>query len=343
MTSVEHIEALTKHAERLLNVVNGEEEEDGGQEDVADTLESFRKVSSMMTAACDLDVALLTVKSIIYKVVTSVREGGDLDKARLRVLVTLLILHRDLDTRGLNELTREVMETLVKCQLAPGIWLQLVTSLGDEIFLRHSGLVTSHHHMATLQAGLMSEDNIVRKRAMYLMKRTVDTLTSDSSALEDKSQYVLGPCSSKSDVQNNFESYSLIMETLEEKQVHLVRQIIPKVISLLSLSLKSEQSFHFSWILVLFFRLFKHPNIEIVRWGVSTFLTAKFQESILSDENFLSFLCNPVLEVLNETKLYTQNTEDTDEKSFDRTTSDQISNFLLSLGEVSPKTRTLIL
>ena len=69
MSSVEHIEALTRHAETLLNVVNGEDaEEDGGHKDVADTLESFRRGSALMTSASDLDVALLTVKSIIYKV-----------------------------------------------------------------------------------------------------------------------------------------------------------------------------------------------------------------------------------------------------------------------------------
>ena len=335
MSSVENIDSLTRHTERLICVVTGEDDP-GGEDDVADTLESFKTVSSSMTAS-DLNVVLLTIKSIIYKCVSSVRGGYCLDGVRLRVLVALLLLNLDLDPD--SGLTAEVMVNLVRCDLPSATWLQLMTSLGDEIFLRHTDLVSTHHHVASVQAGLMSEDNLVRKRAMYLMKRTVDTLNSDIFNLEDKSQLIIGACQSKSDILIHFETYSLIMETLEEKQVHLVRQIIPKINVLLTLSVKSEQSFHFSWILVLFFRLFKHPNIEMVRWGVHTFLTTTFQANILSDENFLSFVCNPFLDVLNETKLYNQNTEET----YNRGTSKHITDFLLSLDELTPTSRELIL
>ena len=101
-----------------------------------------------------------------------------------------------------------------------------------------------------------------------------------------------------------FETYFLVLETLEEKQVHIVRQVSQKIQQLVRIS--SAEEFHSSWSLILFLRLFQHPNMSMVGWGLQLFLQTRFSQKTLGDPNFLSFLCNPLLEVLNETKIYSR-------------------------------------
>ena len=101
-----------------------------------------------------------------------------------------------------------------------------------------------------------------------------------------------------------FETYFLVLETLEEKQVHIVRQVSQKIQQLVRIS--SAEEFHSSWSLILFLRLFQHPNMSMVSWGLQLFLKTRFSQKTLGDPNFLSFLCNPLLEVLNETKIYSR-------------------------------------
>ena len=172
-------------------------------------------------------------------------------------------------------------------------------------------ILFSKYFWEQIQIGLTHDDNLPRKRALYLMKRTIDTCFSPGCQAEDKSGLIF-----KDSVQFHrdktlegkelFDTYFLIIETLEEKQVHLVKQVLQNLQDLVNVSNHKSGSgpfFHSSWILIAFLRLFKHPSIALVRWGVETFLSTDFDESIIKTENFLSFLCHPLLNILNETKL----------------------------------------
>ena len=111
----------------------------------------------------------------------------------------------------------------------------------------------------------------------------------------------------KKAARENFETYFLVLETLEEKQVHIVKQVVQKIRYLVKISsAEDEPSFHSSWTLILFLRMFQHPNMSLVGWGLQLFLQTKFSHKTLTDQNFLSFLCNPFLDVLNETKVYSR-------------------------------------
>ena len=165
---------------------------------------------------------------------------------------------------------------------------------------------------------------------MYLMKRSVDTITSDISKVQDKTLLICKDNDSKKMMRDVFDQYFLILETLEEKQVHLIKQICVKIENLLARTNLDPSSFHYSWILIAFLRLFHHPNISIVRWGVITFLQAGFHKDVVSQQHFLSFVCNPLLEVLNETKLYTKDLEMQNSSSSGELISNLIANFLTS-------------
>ena len=182
----------------------------------------------------------------------------------------------------------------------------------------------SDQFWAMLQSGLMSVDSLTRKRAMYLVKRSVDTLTSDMCRVTDNTGLICDK-ENKNTARDTFDDYFLILETLEEKQVHLVKQVISKIEQILAKADNSKTKMHHSWILIMFLRLFQHPNTSIVRWGVQTFLLSKFSSQTVSDQHFLSFLCNPLLDVLNDTKLYSKEDGDSSTGSI---IADLVTNFV---------------
>merc|ERR1719438_657710 len=258
-----------------------------------------------MTGA-DLQLSLLTIRSIILKCV-NIPVGGELYRHNILVLTSLVQLYCDIhntDTDDDQDMVTAVCSTLEHVKVSPQSWINFICGLSDEIFLHHQDMIVSSYFWSMIQAGLVSEDGLTRKRS-------VDNITSDKCKLEDKSGLVCPDNSLKSAARDNFEKYFLVLETLEEKQVHLVKQVVSLIEHLLALTTNnsSDKVFHQSWMLILFLRVFQHPNIAIVRWGVQTFLLAKFTPSTISDQHFLSFLCNPLLDVLNDTKIYSKDFE----------------------------------
>ena len=66
-STASNLEVLTSCAEILLRIVAQEEEEDDTPETLSTTLDTFKMVAVSMTGA-DLELALLTARSIILKV-----------------------------------------------------------------------------------------------------------------------------------------------------------------------------------------------------------------------------------------------------------------------------------
>jgi len=72
-----------------------------------------------------------------------------------------------------------------------------------------------------------------------------------------------------------FNDVFLVLETLEEKQVHIVKPVFQTMIRLLGPTLcpfRNGKSLHVSWILVLFQRILDHSNTSVVRWGLINLL-----------------------------------------------------------------------
>lgn len=81
--------------------------------------------------------------------------------------------------------------------------------------------------------GLLHHDNLTRKRALYLLKRLVEHLDLDEKL---------------------FEKFFLVLETVDEKQVHIVKQVFGHISSLWSIT----DFLPFN--LVILRLLFKHQN-----------------------------------------------------------------------------------
>lgn len=172
------------------------------------------------------------------KVLLSKCLGRGLSRERVRIIATLL----PLAGAGENGLT-QVLEGLERPQThalpsggiqlsntvmeTPSIslWLSLLCSVSDSLFPKHPFL-SSPQFWQLVQAGLKHEDPLPRKRALYLLRRATQSDAKFSSELLHRDSSLLLTA---------LNSYFLLLDTLEEKQPHLVRQLLPRLEELFSL------------------------------------------------------------------------------------------------------------
>ena len=213
----------------------------------------------------------------------------------------------------------------VECQLE--IICQLKTSLR---FPEHLEILGRDNFLWKLIAkGLSHEDGLTRKRANYLLKRAIDTPHTSNVDECDKTLLVSYMDSTSFKTQRKiWEQFFLVVETLEEKQVHLVKQVFNKIQGLVNkvpndLEPSSRnKSFHIAWIVVIYKLLFQHQNNAIVKWSVHNFLTT-FDYNYIGYSEFIDFLCGPLLSVLNSSKHFSFK-----EPSTSCETEDLLANFL---------------
>ena len=92
----------------------------------------------------------------------------------------------------------------------------------------------------------------------------------------------------------DWEEYFLILETLEEKQVHIVKQIMNKLPQLVR--------FHPTWVFIIYRRFFTHQHITVVKWGLEIFLQTHNLSARTYAGAIQAVLTTDLLEV-NEPKL----------------------------------------
>ena len=102
-----------------------------------------------------------------------------------------------------------------------------------------------------------------------------------------------------------WENYCLVLEALEEKQPHLVHQILPRVAALAT----AAPSLHPSWLFVVFARFFHHQNVIVVKYGLAAFLQAETVAGHCGGKGEMvpllaEFLVNQLFAVLNESRIY---------------------------------------
>ncbi|XP_054262718.1 probable methyltransferase TARBP1 [Macrosteles quadrilineatus] len=154
--------------------------------------------------------------------------------------------------------------------------------------INDSSMIESLEFWEIIQEGLVSTDTLVRKQALYLMKRSIDIISvlNISLAFDIFSWNPL-----KSDVLlANWQKMFMLFEVLEEKQAHLV---VPIIQSLLKAS-SFENTIESSWILAAYIRIFSHDSLQVVKVGITCFLE-------MNIEFFLSISsCTLVIEILFE-------------------------------------------
>ncbi|XP_076599642.1 tRNA (guanosine(18)-2'-O)-methyltransferase TARBP1 isoform X1 [Chaetodon auriga] len=165
-----------------------------------------------------------------------------------------------------------------------------------------------------VQDGLTHRDSVSRKRALYLLKKCV--------ALSEEEGVDCPPCPSGEDeilfrwaphrsqlLREFWEDYALVMETLEENQVHVVRPVLNRIDTLIQTTVNDSQAsgqglFHPSWLLCVYQRMFHSENKSLMREGVCHLLELQVLQQSDFAVAFSQFIIGPFMDVLSETSLF---------------------------------------
>ncbi|XP_040906647.1 probable methyltransferase TARBP1 isoform X2 [Toxotes jaculatrix] len=165
-----------------------------------------------------------------------------------------------------------------------------------------------------VQDGLTHRDSVSRKRALYLLKRCV-ALSEDEQldcplcpSGEDETLFKWDPNRSKL-LREFWEDYALVMETLEENQVHVVRPVLNRIDTLIQTTVNDSQAsgqglFHPSWLLCVYQRMFHSENKSLMREGVCHLLELQVLQQPAFALAFSQFIVGPFMDVLSETSLF---------------------------------------
>ncbi|KAJ8045438.1 putative methyltransferase TARBP1 [Holothuria leucospilota] len=169
------------------------------------------------------------------------------------------------------------------------------------------------------QGLLHHQDPLTRKRAVFLLRRTIAVVSSQEKILhinQDTDQSGAGndgiglfswdPKDAEMylKVWNDF---FLLYEALDEVQIHVVQPVLPKWSNLVRAAYRNDSGavyLHTSWLTILLERSFKHESRTITRWGVEQALRLDTEKLPLMSQGGDKFIFGPLLNVLREDYLY---------------------------------------
>uniref|UniRef100_A0A8C3AAC1 tRNA (guanosine(18)-2'-O)-methyltransferase TARBP1 n=1 Tax=Cyclopterus lumpus TaxID=8103 RepID=A0A8C3AAC1_CYCLU len=162
-----------------------------------------------------------------------------------------------------------------------------------------------------VQDGLTHRDCVSRKRALYLLKMCVSLSEQEGfdcplSPSEEDILFKWAP--SRSMLLREFwEDYALVMETLEENQIHVVRPVLNRIDTLIQTTVNDSQGqvfFHPSWLLCVYQRMFHSENKSLMREGVCHLLELQALQQPAFALSFSQFIVGPFMDVLSERSLF---------------------------------------
>uniref|UniRef100_A0A8C3J6B9 tRNA (guanosine(18)-2'-O)-methyltransferase TARBP1 n=1 Tax=Calidris pygmaea TaxID=425635 RepID=A0A8C3J6B9_9CHAR len=166
-----------------------------------------------------------------------------------------------------------------------------------------------------VQEGLTERDGLCRRRARYLLKRALDLSGGQGGELRcpaeagDESS-LFWWCAEKSEkLQQFWETYILIMETLEGNQIHVIKPVLPKLNGLFDHAISGEKGcwlFHPSWHMCIYKRMFESENKTLMKEGVLHFLELYETKHLPSSLVFSEFVIGPLMDALSESSLYSR-------------------------------------
>ncbi|XP_078129306.1 tRNA (guanosine(18)-2'-O)-methyltransferase TARBP1 isoform X1 [Sander vitreus] len=166
-----------------------------------------------------------------------------------------------------------------------------------------------------VQDGLTHRDNVSRKRALYLLKMCVALSEEEGvdcplSSSSEEDDILFKWASNRSKLLREFwEDYALVMETLEENQIHVVRPVLNRIDALIQTTVNDSQAsdqgfFHPSWLLCVYQRMFHSENKSLMREGVCHLLELHVLQQPAFALAFSEFIVGPFMDVLSETSLF---------------------------------------
>uniref|UniRef100_UPI0037E7E410 probable methyltransferase TARBP1 n=1 Tax=Semicossyphus pulcher TaxID=241346 RepID=UPI0037E7E410 len=163
-----------------------------------------------------------------------------------------------------------------------------------------------------VQDGLTHRDSVSRKRALYLLKMCV--ALSEQKGVDcpfspsEEGETLFRWASDRSKLLREFwEDYALVMETLEENQVHVVRPVLNRIDTLIQTTVNDTSGqglFHPSWLLCVYQRMFHSENKSLMREGVCHLLELQVLQQPAFALAFSQFIVGPFMDVLSESSLF---------------------------------------
>lgn len=237
---------------------------------------------NLVKGSHDADITAVLLTLIVQPYLESVIKGD-------AIVMKLWHIVKDFYAAGEDFITEEKNATgfLILCFLSEHTSRMSLPLENDDMFWK------------IIQHGLIHPNPLSRKRSQYVLKRAVDICT--SSTANGYSKYMLWQMNKKKEIEKLWYDFFLLIETLEEKQAHVIKPVLEKLDRLILAS--SKNGFHVSWVLIIFHRIFSHDNKNIRQWGLMKFLNLKFPEEVLMN-GFLSFVTCHLISVLSDYLYY---------------------------------------
>ncbi|XP_043111984.1 probable methyltransferase TARBP1 isoform X2 [Puntigrus tetrazona] len=195
--------------------------------------------------------------------------------------------------------------------------LLCLTALSDHLYSSETSQTRpdprrSQRFLRAIQAGLTHKDSVTRKRALYLLTRCValaeikkeDVFTSEEP---DTDEILFRWTPEKKQLLREFwEDYALVLETLEENQIHVIRPVLNRIDVLVETTATDIQGglFSPSWLLCVYQRMFHSENKAVMKEGVNHLLELEALHRPAFALAFSQFVVGPLMDVLAESSLY---------------------------------------
>uniref|UniRef100_A0A803VVV5 TAR (HIV-1) RNA binding protein 1 n=1 Tax=Ficedula albicollis TaxID=59894 RepID=A0A803VVV5_FICAL len=163
-----------------------------------------------------------------------------------------------------------------------------------------------------VQEGLTERDGLCRKRARYLLKRALDLSGSQRAELRcapDECSLFWWSAEKNEQLLQFWETYILIMETLEGNQIHVIKPVLPKLNSLYELAVSGDKGcwlFHPSWHVCIYRRMLESENKTLTKEGILHFLELYETKHLPNSLDFSEFVIGPLMDALSESSLYSR-------------------------------------
>ncbi|XP_017317065.1 probable methyltransferase TARBP1 isoform X2 [Ictalurus punctatus] len=190
--------------------------------------------------------------------------------------------------------------------------LLCLTALSDFLFSvdeRSSNPEMSHTFFRVVQAGLVHKDTVSRKRALYLLNRCVSLAEAYDGHINmcETEFFFKWKAEQRSVLREFWDAYTLVLETLEEYQIHVIRPVLSRIdmlVKTISTDTQGSGLIHPSWLLCVYQRMFHSENKAVIKEGVTHLLGLQMLQHPFFALAFSQFVVGPFMDVLAENWLY---------------------------------------
>ncbi|KAI6648804.1 methyltransferase TARBP1-like [Oopsacas minuta] len=161
-----------------------------------------------------------------------------------------------------------------------------------------------------IQQGLIHSDSLTRKQSIFLLKKGAGLLTKHVTPDLPNCVGFLRNLDPQSEVCENWLTIIYLFETYEETQTHILRSSLPLLYSLANFVKKEEElahtnSIHYSWLLILYLRIFSHESRLVQSWGIKAVLDCPI--SHCTQPEVVSFITESLIMGLNVSSIFISN------------------------------------